>query len=406
MPYNHVYFITKLTCITGFPTSYGIFQAYYSSLPSFAFDETRISIIGTMAQGLYYLGAPLSAALAKRFPRWQQAQILLGWLLCIFSLLTASFANSVGGLIATQGIMYGLGFLILTYPIINMVSEWWIARKGMAFGLISAASGMTGVVMPLILDSLLQRYGYRTTLRACAIAMFILTAPLIPALKGRLPASESAQVPKADLSFFRKPLFWTYGCATTVKGLGFFIPSIFVPSYANAIDLPTKQGALLLTLMATSQTLGQSAFGWLSDKMISVSMLSSSCCIVAAVATATLWGLAKALPPLAVYSIVYVFFAYGFGTMRVAMGRAVSDEQSAVVATYSSFVFLQGIGNVMVGPITSALLSGAPDIAKYGAQQYGEVVVFVGATSMLAGLIILVPSASRLLQRWTTELRY
>jgi MFS family permease len=349
-----------------------------------------------MAQGLCYLGAPFSAIITKRFPRYQRPQILFGWFLCILGLLTASFANSVGSLIATQGVVYGLGFVILTYPIINMVSEWWILRKGMAFGLISAASGLTGIVMPLILESLLQNYGYQITLRACAVAMFVFTAPLIPALRGRLPPSETAQVPRTDLSFFRKPLFWVYGIATIVQGLGFFIPSIFMPSYANAIDLPTQQGALLLALMSMAQTLGQFAFGWLSDKIAPVSILSSLCCVIAAVATATLWGWAKSLPPLAVYSIIYGFFAYGFGTLRVAMGRAVSDQQSTVIATYSSFVFLQGIGNVMVGPLTSALLSGPPERAKYGAQRYGEVVIFVGATSVLAGLIILLPSAYRL----------
>lgn len=379
----------------GFPTSYGIFQAYYSSIPPFAADQARIPIVGTMAQGLYYLGAPFSAALTKRFPRYLKWQILLGWSLCILALLAASLANSVEQLIATQGVMYGLGFLILTYPIIDMVSEWWIFRKGMAFGLISAASGLTGIVMPFILDALLQRFGHRITLRACAVAMVILSAPLIPSLKGRLPQSETAQTPKTDLSFLGKPLFWIYGCATTVQGLGFFIPSIFIPSYAHTLGLPSQQGALSLALMATAQTLGQFAFGWLSDKTIPVSILAGSCCVVAAVATTTLWGLAKSLPVLVIYSIVYGFFAYGFGTMRVAMGQAVSEQQSAVVATYSMFVFLQGIGSVLVGPISSALMSNTSNIAEYGFGQYGKMVIFVGGTSLCGGLICLMPAMSK-----------
>jgi hypothetical protein len=61
--------------------------------------------------------------------------------------------------------MYGIGFVTLTYPIISFVDEWWVARKGMAFGIISAASGATGVFMPFIIEALLNRYGYKTTLR-------------------------------------------------------------------------------------------------------------------------------------------------------------------------------------------------------------------------------------------------
>jgi hypothetical protein len=89
--------------------------------------------------------------------------------------LAGSFATTIGGLIATQGFIYGIGFVILTYPIISMVNEWWVARKGMAFGLISAASGGAGVVMPIILEAMLNKYGYTTTLRASAVAMVILT---------------------------------------------------------------------------------------------------------------------------------------------------------------------------------------------------------------------------------------
>jgi hypothetical protein len=43
--------------------------------------------------------------------------------------------------------------------------------------------------MPFVLQALLSRYGYRTTLRAVAVALTLLTGPLIPLLKGRVPSS-------------------------------------------------------------------------------------------------------------------------------------------------------------------------------------------------------------------------
>lgn len=373
----------------GFPTSFGIFQAYYSSLPQFAVDSSNIPVIGTLAQGVYYLGAPAAAAITRRYPQHQRLIILLGWPLCILGLLTASFADSVAALIVTQGLMYGVGFVVFTYPILQMVSEWWVLRSGMAFGLISAASGLAGIVMPFILDALLHRYGYKITLRACAIAMLCLTGPFIPMLKGRLPASEVVQRPKTDLSFLRRPLFWFYAVATTIQGVGFFIPPIFMPSYAIEIGLPATQAALLLAVMATAQTLGQFVFGWLSDKKLHASLLTSFCCVIAAIATATLWGLGKSLPMLLLYSIFYGFFAFGFGTMRVAMGRAVSSDQSAVLATYSIFVFLQGIGNVSVAPIMAGLVSGGVNVGQFGASRYRETVIFVASSSMLGGIIVM-----------------
>lgn len=123
----------------GFPVCFGVFQEYYSRLPEF--ENKNIALVGTTSQGLPYIAAPFSAALVKRFPQYQRHFIWVGWALCIIALGTGSLTSQLGGLIATQGLMYGLGFVILYWPIMNMVNEWWIVRKGFAFGLISSAAG-------------------------------------------------------------------------------------------------------------------------------------------------------------------------------------------------------------------------------------------------------------------------
>ena len=56
----------------------------------------------------------------------------------------------------------------------------------MAFGVITSASDASGVVMHLTIEALLNRYGHRTTLRAIAVAMVVLTGPLIPLVEGQI----------------------------------------------------------------------------------------------------------------------------------------------------------------------------------------------------------------------------
>ncbi|KAI1134467.1 MFS general substrate transporter [Hypoxylon sp. FL0543] len=372
----------------GFPTCFGVFQNYYSSLPEFESDAGNIALIGALAQGLSFLGAPFSAMVTKRFPKYQRHQIWIGWPMCVFGLLAASFATTVNGLVGTQGIMYGVGFVTLTYPIISMLNEWWVARKGMAFGLISASSGVTGAFMPFVIESLLQKYGYRTTLRACAVALAVLTGPLVPLLKARLPASERAALGRTDWAFLKKPLFWIYGCAILVQGLGFFYPAVFLPSFAASIGIPPINGALLVALMSIAQVLGQFAFGYISDKNLPVSFLAIVCCIAASLASLTFWGLAKSIAFLVIFSLVYGFFGYGFGTMRVAMGRAVSDDPSTVLSTYSIFVFLQGVGNVLVGPVSAALMTASTEREHFATGKYEGVVLLTSSSSVLAALII------------------
>lgn len=62
--------------------------------------------------------------------------ILVGWPLCIVGLVAGSFANSLGTLILTQGVLYGIGFIIFYYPILSMVDEYWVRRRGMAYGIL------------------------------------------------------------------------------------------------------------------------------------------------------------------------------------------------------------------------------------------------------------------------------
>jgi MFS family permease len=364
-----------------------VFQDYYSKLPEFE-GNSKISLIGTIAQALSYLGAPLSVAVAKQYPKYQRHQVWTGWILCILGLLAGSFTSTIDGLIATQGLMYGVGFVILIFPIISMVNEWWIARKGMAFGLVSSASGATGTVMPFIIEAMLKKYGYKTTLRASAIALAILTGPFLPLLRGRLPPSEQTAIAKTNWSFLKKPLFWIYCSSALLQGFGISLPALYLPSYATALGLQSTQGALLLALLAIFQVLGQFTFGYLSDKRISVSTLATICSTVATIAALALWGTAKSLILLLVFSIIYGFFGYGFGSMRVGMGKAVGDDPPAAFATYTILVFLQGIGNVSVGPISAALLSPRITLDDYGISRYGFLVIFTGASLFASALII------------------
>jgi MFS family permease len=379
--------ITLLTETTGFPISFGVFQEYYSTLPQFAGDS-NVALIGTIAQGLSYLGSPFSAALTRRFPKYRRQQIWLAWPLCIGGLIAGSFTTSVTGLILTQGVMYGIGFILLTYPILSMVDEWWVTRKGMAFGLITSAAGASGVVMPFIINALLGRYGYQTTLRALGIGMLVLTGPLIPSFKGRLPISEHSTPVRVNWDFLGKPLFYVYGLSTLIQGLGLFFPALYLPSYATSIGLSSTQGALALAVMSLAQLIGQFAFGWLTDKKIPVSGLAVACSLVTTIATFALWGMAKSLGLLVAFSLLYGFFGYGFGVMRIGMGRAVSDDPSTAVTTYSTLVFFQGIGNVLVGPVSEALLTRNVKLGEYGISRYKFLVFFTGSCMAASAVVI------------------
>ncbi|KAI5198608.1 MFS general substrate transporter [Aureobasidium subglaciale] len=379
----------------GFPLSFGIFQEYYSTLPQFE-GSPFITYIGSIATGFCYLGAPLMAPLVKRYARWRRWMVVGGWSVCLASLVAGSFADTMGALIVTQGVMYGVGYLIIFYPVVSMVNEWWVARRGLSWGILLGSSGASGVAYPFIIEALLHKYGYKTTLRAMAVATIIMTGPLLPSMKGRLPASSSSSLAKTDWSFIKRPVFWLYVLSTISQSLGFYLPSLYLPSYAATAGLKPKLGAMLIALMNVSSVAGQFTYGYLSDGRMPLNILLLSTMLVSTIVALTLWGLAKSLAALIIFAFVYGFFAYAFLAMRVRMGTAVAAEQSDTMVMFCLFSFAQGIGNVLAGPISGVLLTSGVDVHEYGFARYKTLIIFTGAamftSAVFAGLAHLVPA--------------
>lgn len=253
----------------------------------------------------------------------------------------------------------------------------------MAYGFLCSASGVSGAVTPFILQILLQKYGYKTTLRGVAVFLFVTTGPLIPLLRGR-PGQQQTVRLRTDWSFFRSRLFWIYSVSNLLMGLGYFFPALFLPSYASRLGLSTSQGALLLALMSVSQVAGQFTFGYLSDKRTSVNALITVSASIAAMATLSAWGLARSIAPLVVFALLYGFFGAGYTAMWARMVTAVSEEPSAAQAIFGMFNFGKGVGNVAAGPISAGLLRWSSGDGGYGLGMYKAVVLFTGVCLLLS----------------------
>lgn len=376
----------------GFPLSFGVFQAYYSNIPEFA-NNPYISVVGTMASGFGYLGAPIIMPFIQRYQRWQRQMIWVGCTyvqalrhkslinvsgpICIAGLVLGSFASTLEVLILTQGVAYGVGFLIFYYPILSMVNEYWITRRGMAYGILCGASGVSGSIMPFVLHALLEKYGYRTTLRAMAVALTLLTGPLLPLLKSRLSPSQRATTRKINWTFLRYPLFWIYSISNLLQGFGYFFPSLYLPTYASSLNLGGKSGAILLALMSVSQVAGQFVFGFLSDRKVPINVLACLSTTVAAIACLTMWRLAGSLSVLIIFAMIYGFFGAGFTAIWARMSTAITDDVTAGPMVFSLLNFGKGIGNVLAGPIGGLMVSNS----KFGASSsvsYRWIIVLTG----------------------------
>ncbi|KAK6218431.1 Mch2p [Colletotrichum tabaci] len=315
--------------------SYGVFQDYYSKHPDFQ-NDSNIAVIGTVATSIYYLGGPVALPLVARFQAWQRHMIVVGWLGCVASLIAASFTTTVPGLIATQGVLYGLAFMLLNYPVLRMLNEWFVRRRGFAFGIMSAGAGCSGVGLPFLMDLLLSRYGYQTTLRAMGVA--------------QRPSGESTLASSGTRSSAASP------SRTSSRRWATTIPSLYLPTYATALGLSGTMGALLLAANNLAVIVGQLALGYVSDRVNNVLILVFASSFAAAVASFAIWGYASSLAPLMTFSLVFGLATGGFPCLWPKFGSILADDPGPV---YGFMAFGKGVGNILTGPISAPLMTGA-----------------------------------------------
>ncbi|KAL8667197.1 MAG: hypothetical protein Q9202_000769 [Teloschistes flavicans] len=389
--------------IFGFSLQFGVFQSYYSTHAPYA-GRTDLSLIGTLETTPYFLGGPIATYLVHRYRRWQREVIWAGFVISIIGIGSASWAPDFGTLVATQGFVYGLGVLLIFYPIFSMMNEWFIERRGLAMGLFCGATGVTGMFLPFVLQILLDKYGPVITLRISTIGLIILIGPMLPMLKPRFPKDFHEEVPKADFSFLKMPLFYCFALAGILQGMAYYFPGFFAASYAESLGMSSTIGALQLVVAALGQLTGQIAFGYFSDlrlpgfwidKRLPVEILVFISPFVSGVAVLALWGTARSLGMLIAFDIIFGFFGGGFVVLWARMSTTLSPNPALALPAFSAFACMRGVGNLLTGPVSAVLLTTDVKMTVYGIGRYENIIAYSGACMMASAAVMVVWSVFR-----------
>ncbi|KZL72523.1 major facilitator superfamily transporter [Colletotrichum tofieldiae] len=385
--------------VWGFPFAFGVFQSHYSTNPPFA-GQPNIAVIGTCAMGIMYLSGPVVIGLLRLFPRQSRHAPILGLLVMCVALAASSFSRTVTHLIVTQGVFYAVGGAIAYCPCILYIDQWFVRRKGFAYGIMWSGTGLAGVVLPLLMEHLLGHMGFRMTLRLWSGLLFALTAPLAFFIKPRLPVSQMTTAsatharPFSHLRFMLSRPFALHQAANVVEALGFFLPGIYLPSYAqSALGASAYASALTILLVNVASVFGCVAMGSLVDRF------SAPSCLMLASVGATLgtflaWGFSSSLGVLYVFCVVYGLFAGAYtsawpGIMKVVVEHERERERGVDPSmVFGMLAAGRGIGNVISGPLSEALIKGAPWKGEAGfgyGSGYGTLIAFTGVTALMGG---------------------
>jgi predicted MFS family arabinose efflux permease len=176
-----------------------------------------------------YMTAPIAYVVLRNNCGWRKATCVLGFIVMIISLIAASFANTVPQLIATQGVSYAVGGSLHYFPAYLYIDEWFVQRRGLAYGLFIAGAGASGVGVPLLMEWILHFWGFRIAFRVWALICVLITTPALFCLKPYPSNSHQDKGQrKLDWGFLKSPAFWILSFGNSVQSMGYFIPLLYL----------------------------------------------------------------------------------------------------------------------------------------------------------------------------------
>lgn len=339
------------------------------------------------SQGVIYLELTLIYPLLKFFPALRVWSSPVGLVFVGLALGLASLSQNVSHLILTQGILYAIGGGFAWTPVLFLVEEWWVRRRGFAYGAIMASLGLSGAILPAVLEWLLNSYSFRTTLRVCALSFVVLNFPMLFFFKPRLPLSQSVQPRGFDLSFWKCQYYLILQSVNIVQSMGYFLPTTYLPTFARSLGASEFGSISTVILLNAATFVGCLCMGIAVDKCHVTTCLMVSA-IGSALSVFLLWGFSVSLPPLYVFSLAYGAFA-GCGSsswsaiMRDTRQKKPRADSGMIFAALSAG---KGVANLCSGPLSEALLDvGGWRVGMAYGSNYGPLIVFTGTTALFGG---------------------
>ena len=254
---------------------------------AFGWGRDGISLAVSINVLLYGLTAPFAAALMERFGI---KRVVLFALTAVGSgaLLTMAI-DSLWQLVALWGFVVGVGTgsMALVFAA-SIVNRWFIERKGLVIGALTAAAATGQLIFLPTLSSLAMDYGWRSvslTVGLAALAMVPLISVLLPERPASIgsapfgapadwvdipaPVGNAARLAIATLSqAFRVKNFWYltisfFVCGLSTSGL---IGTHFIPA-AHDHGMMQVAAASLLALIGVFDVVGTLLSGWLTDRI-------------------------------------------------------------------------------------------------------------------------------------------
>ncbi|MHB9288560.1 MFS transporter [Halobacteriales archaeon Cl-PHB] len=309
--------------VFGLSYSFGVF--FERIVDSFGGSRGATALAFGVQTLCIYVGASVVGVLVDRYGT--RRMLLVGTLLTTAGLALASRTTGLPGLVATYGVLTGLGLSVVYVVSYATVTRWFDRRMGLAGGLASAGLGVGMLVVVPAATWLIAGFGWRDALlglAAGAATVLLVAAALVrddptsaaidpPADEFRgappVPNTQSLRDQYAAVRTVAvRPAFGLVLAGWTLVYASLYVVLAHLVLHADVIGLSRGVGATAVALVGASSALGRVGIGHLADRLGRLAVFVACSAVMG---LATLWlAVATSGPDLYAFAVV---FGLGYG---------------------------------------------------------------------------------------------
>ena len=284
----------------------------------------------------------------------------LGWVL-------AAKATSLTMLYLTYGGFCGIGTGIVYVGVIGLMARWFPDRRGFAIGMVAAGYGMGAMLTTFPITNMMKVSGYAHTLTV--FGLILGTIGVLGALGLRSPTAADALPPPVEsiatgqdtqpTAMLTTPVFWLmFAMMTMMSTGGLMVTSNFANfskefGVAEALVFGMAAMPLALTVDRVLNGFTRPFFGWISDRLGRENTMGLAFILEGCAIALLLLMRADALAFVVLSGLVF----FGWGEIFSLFPSTLTDTFGTKKATtnYGFLYISQGVGSVLGGPVAAAI---------------------------------------------------
>lgn len=364
---------------------------YKALLEEFKQSKGETAWVLSIGLGMMFLFAPVTSALCERIGC--RVVAFIGGLLGVLGFVLSSFVNDIPKLYLTFGLLWGVGASMSYLPTLRSLPYWFERRISLTNGIVTAGSGVGTIAMGPIMQLAINNLGWANAARVlggvlclCTIGSLLYRVPSQTDLKDEKAeeADKLRRPPMFDFTVFKNKAFLVWCIALSAFMMGYFVPFVHLPAYAEECGIPNSQSSTLVGMMSVGSTFGRLFFGKLGDHRRMNRLYCFQIAMLLIGVADTLSTLTKSYAGLVVYMLVFGVFDGCFVVFLAVLCADIVGVDKVAAGIGIQFFFM-AITSIAGPPLAGVIY----DLA----QSYQIAFYVAGACSTVATcLLFLVPA--------------